>query len=343
MGQSLNCLESTTKRLFYDYCREFKLTLETFSGVTLKDLHEIERFFKVNINVYSLGLKNNICHAWLVRRSTEQFESTLFLDLYKNHFSYIHNFTLYCRYYVCQICKKVFPIRSNYFRHMQTCDASVKHEFIGGAFHTQKSIFQEIENESIFVLKEDCFYCFRVAFDYESYFCKQNLPPNGPQLEWVSEHIPISVSVGSNVPGFLETKCFVSNENVQELVSCKIQYLEEISRAAYRILQEQFRYVFVALERLRDTRLAAEPNSSKEKHLLTRLMNRFDAFLSVLPVLGFNSGRYDLNVAKRFILQSLRDKIEFVVKRNNNYICVKTPLLKFLDIVNYVGTWFFVR
>ena len=26
MGQSLNCLESTTKRLFYDYCREFKLS-----------------------------------------------------------------------------------------------------------------------------------------------------------------------------------------------------------------------------------------------------------------------------------------------------------------------------
>ena len=185
------------------------------------------------------------------------------------------------------------------------------------------------------------FYCFRAAFDYESYFCKQNLPPNGPQLKWVSEHIPISVSVGSSVPGFLETKCFVSNGNVQELVFYKTQYLEEISGAAYRILQEQFRYVFVTLERLRDTRLAAEPNSSKEKHPLTRLMNRFDSFLSVFPVLGLNSGRYDLNVAKRFILQSLRDKIEFVVKRNNNsYICVKTPLLKFLDIVNYVAPGF---
>ena len=189
---------------------------------------------------------------------------------------------------------------------------------LGVPFTSRKSIFQEIKNEGIFVPKEDRFYCFRAAFDYESYFCKQNLPPNGPQLEWVSEHIPISIRVGSNVPGFLETKCFVSNGNVQELVSCKIQYLEEISRAAYRILQKQFWYVFVALERLRDTRLVAEQNSSKEKHPLTRLMNRFDAFLSVLPVLGFNSGRYDLNVAKQFILQSLRHKIEFVVKRNNN-------------------------
>ena len=40
---------------------------------------------------------------------------------------------------------------------MQTCDASVKNKFIGDAFHTQKSIFQKIEDKGIFVPKEGRF------------------------------------------------------------------------------------------------------------------------------------------------------------------------------------------
>ena len=199
---------------------------------------------------------------------------------------------------------------------MQICDASVKYKFVGGAFHTQKSIFQEIENEGIFVPNEDYFYCFRAAFDYESYFCKENLPPNGPQLEWLSDHISISVNVGSNIQGFLENKCFVSNRNVEQLVSCKIQ--------------EQFRYVFVALELLRDTRLAAEPNSSKEKLPLTRLMNRFDAFLSdqEQAVQAINNPLFNSlhPITKNlFDVQSFKKKIVFDLPFQIVFLSMDTP------------------
>ena len=81
---------------------------------------------------------------------------------------------------------------------------------------TPRNLFKKLEMKAFLFRKNNRFYCFRAAFDYESYFCKENLPPppTDLRLEWASEYNPILVSVESNVPGFLETKCFVSNRSV---------------------------------------------------------------------------------------------------------------------------------
>ena len=61
-----------------------------------------------------------------------------------------------------------------------------------------------------------------------------------------------------------------------------------------------------------------------------------------LPVVGFNSGKYDLNAAKQFIIQYLvhSEAVLFTIKRMNNTMCLKTEHLKFLDITNYLAPGF---
>jgi hypothetical protein len=60
-----------------------------------------------------------------------------------------------------------------------------------------------------------------------------------------------------------------------------------------------------------------------------------------MPLVDFNSSRYDVNVIKRFLFRHLEsseeDGIGFVVKRNNAYTCIKTERLEFLDITNYLA------
>ena len=74
----------------------------------------------------------------------------------------------------------------------------------------------------------------------------------------------------------------------------------------------------------------------KGKEQMLKLKKKFDLFLKEMPVVGFNSSRYDVNVIKRFLFRHLEsseeDGIGFVVKRNNAYMCIKTERLKFLDI-----------
>ncbi len=61
-----------------------------------------------------------------------------------------------------------------------------------------------------------------------------------------------------------------------------------------------------------------------------------------LPVLGFNSGKYDINAAKNPFFAHLvkQEQVKFVIKRNNNHMCLKTLHLTFLDITNYLAPGF---
>jgi hypothetical protein len=64
--------------------------------------------------------------------------------------------------------------------------------------------------------------------------------------------------------------------------------------------------------------------------------------LQELPVVGFNTVKYDVNAMKVDFFTRLVDshKIKYTVKRNNNFMCIKTEKLKFVDISNYLALGF---
>ena len=57
-----------------------------------------------------------------------------------------------------------------------------------------------------------------------------------------------------------------------------------------------------------------------------------------VPVYGFNSGKYDINLVKEFLVKtaSKNEKVK-VAKKDNSYMFLMTPRLKFLDVINYLG------
>ena len=75
---------------------------------------------------------------------------------------------------------------------------------------------------------------------------------------------------------------------------------------------------------------------------MEKLQEKLELYLMELPVLGFNSGKYDINAAKNSFFSHLvkHEQVKFVIKRNNNHMCLKTLHLKFLDITNYLAPGF---
>ena len=71
---------------------------------------------------------------------------------------------------------------------------------------------------------------------------------NTDKLHWQSSHVPLSVSVCSNVPGYDEAKCFVSNGNPTEFITAFVQYLVSISTKSSFLLRQQYAPVFEALK-----------------------------------------------------------------------------------------------
>ena len=78
------------------------------------------------------------------------------------------------------------------------------------------------------------------------------------------------------------------------------------------------------------------------KKRLTRaekLCQELDNHIKELPVVGFNSGKYDINVLKQDLIPTLVDLqgIDLTIKRNNAYLALNSGMLKFLDITNFLA------
>ena len=78
----------------------------------------------------------------------------------------------------------------------------------------------------------------------------------------------------------------------------------------------------------------------KTKHPLQKIYGQMESYVSQVPVLGFNSAKYDLNLIKRCLAKHLNmheDSNTFVVKKNNAYTCITNEQLKFLDMSQFLA------
>ena len=71
------------------------------------------------------------------------------------------------------------------------------------------------------------------------------------------------------------------------------------------------------------------------------LIGKLEKYLFTLPILGLNSGSYDLCLIKSRLAKHLnldrKEEKPFVIKRNNRYMQIENSKFKFLDISNYLA------
>ena len=197
--------------------------------------------------------------------------------------------------------------------------------------------------------------------------------------------MPLSVSLASNVPGYEPAQCFVTDGDADKLVADMMTRLNTISDTAFASLLPLYADVLADLNtrsrvfRRREKRKRSDDGGDDGDDVMNErtsdddddddddmdkrlckwrktadsgddvnatLMGKLFAWLQQLPVIGFNSGRYDLNAIKRFFVPLLirNNATErascFVIKRQNNFMCLTTDRLKFLDILNYLAPGF---
>jgi hypothetical protein len=85
-----------------------------------------------------------------------------------------------------------------------------------------------------------------------------------------------------------------------------------------------------------------EREREEKKHHLYQLIQQLEQYLQEQPVVGFNTGKFDVNAMKADFVSRLVDshKIKYTVKRNNNFMCINTEKVKLLDISNYLALGF---
>ena len=323
-----------------------------FAGVTLDDLSKIEATFDVNVCVYKLvPTGNEKTKAEIVRRSLCSYAQTMYLNLYETHFSYIKDINTYCHSWRCRNCEtSLWKNPKDLHRHERTCTEGIKRVYKCGVYHPTPSIFQRLDDEGITVPEALRFYPFRATFDFECFFDRDNVPADSDKVHWIARHVPLSVSLASNVPGLEPAQCYVTDGDSDKLVADMMSHLHAVSDAAFESLKPSYESVLDKLKMLKEEWDSAEEECGLEEaenedevaeknrtNPFKKLLDQLFSWLRQLPVIGFNSGKYDLNMIKRSFVPLLISNNAAVIKRQNTFMCLSTTKLKFVDICNYLA------
>ena len=304
----------TSNELFTNFYEGRKTrTPETYSGFDY--INELDRYEQFDtdhaINIVNFYDDDSISY---IRKSTfNERRKPIYLNLYLNHFSYITDFQKLAKVYICGKCD--MKLRNNYDMqiHIDTCTIEQKDTFNKFPKLWEKSRNIIVELSDYYDVDIDFKYDYLITFDLESI----NQPISikvGEKLSYVSKHIPVSVSIASNVPGFQKKTKFVLSHNPKNLTSLMFEYFDQISIKAKELMLQ------------------------KMQPLIGYAEEQVNSYCSSIPIVGFNSGFYDINLLANegFIKEIIkRDKSPFVIKEGNKYKVIKTNNFIFLDQMNY--------
>ena len=256
------------------------------------------------------------------------------LNLYENHFSFINNFSTYAKRFQCEQCKRTFTDARNLNRHRKTYSTEIEEVYISGKFKTNETIFERLYRVmGINVAEEDRYYKFVSVYDYEAIQVPDQQTVRGREMHFV--HVPATFSICSNIPDHTDPQHVVSGGNPQALVDKMVELQLEQQETASAIMRDKFEEIFNVL----DEKLTALENLKSEEgknkyNEIKTLKCGLERYCDQLPVIGFNSQRYDLPLIKRYLpysLQKLDTLPEMVIRKDNSYMA------KYLDLTNYLA------
>ena len=352
-GHEIRCIDGPAKQLFQQWSNDPK---EDFDGLTFEDFPLFETRFAVNLEVYSLTEDG---FARSIYKSRGLQPSTMYVNLYENHMSFIRDFAMYSQKYQCQTCQRHFKKPNDLHRHQKNCDNKTKFIYPGGFHQAKECIFDHLDQFEIHVPEKDRSFPWFMCYDFEALIQKVQVQQTD-MLQWTHKHVPVSVSICSNVEGHTNPVCLVDADQDQ-LVQSMVCHMNEIAECVYELAEEKWGWVLDAIdEKLKkeshqqetydeDFNLdgsrdqlhdAEEEEKKKHNHPLQKLHAQMVTYMSQVPVLGFNSAKYDLNLIKPCLAKHLNmqnTKNTFVVKKNNSYTCISTESLKVLDMTQFLA------
>ena len=162
-----------------------------------------------------------------------------------------------------------------------------------------------------------------IVYDIEALLAPLNEHPTDG-LTYLSGHIPISVAVHDTLS---KEPVYLVDKNPKRLIKQFIKTLTEKQEAIAADVLKQHSY-------LSDFQML--PGEVKEQ---------WRQWVNQVPVISFNSGKYDLNMVKEYFVKKISYNMEdecnedvFAAKNENDHMFLTTSRFKFLDVKNYVGT-----
>ena len=303
------------------------------------------------------------------------------LLLVENQTCLIRNPNVFFRRFKCTKCEQYFSRLFDLNRHLKSCSEKSDHSYPGGKYTHTDTFFTTLETVfDVCIPHGHRFYKSFVTFDFISILRQKSSSQqtNGfdtnqddcfiktKKLEFTHQHIPVSVAVYQNITTEESAAKWLVEKDPKVLVDKFVDFLLDLS---LKNISHQRQKFLPHLEQIDEMLLDFEPDdtmgenihsddeeaalnettttttvSSTQQRLhrfLKRTRTQILQYIDQLPIVGFNSGFYDLNLIKPYLLRSLQRFVSLSSikcnKRNTRFLLLSTPSLRFMDCSHFVA------
>ena len=319
-------LEEDTLKLFNLFINKVDgLSADQFQRVYMNDIPFVEDLLTRSIVLYDINIVDSNIIGELARRSVQKYENTVRLLIYNNRICYVNNNNAVFQSFRCPICDTFFNRTINLEQHLTSCSERVKNVYPMNVYQTQETLFDKLDSFGIEYTNEQTLFKNLAIFDFESVCVQEESFKDTDTTKWIGKHIPISVSISSNL---VKEPIFLCNSDLHHLVTSFIGALENLALQSKAIMKNLFFDIETTIKiKLGSTleKLTQRHDRSKQANLddcddetctstqflqiqkkqLIDLQEHLERYCNILAVFGFNSAKYDLNLIKSYLLPIL--------------------------------------
>ena len=312
-----------------------------FQGVCMDDIISVEDIVGINIFIYDIDLIDGAMVGELARRSIKKYKKSVQLIRYNSHICYVDNIHALFKAFRCPTFDTYFQKTGNLERHLVRCGERVKHIYPKNVYQLRKTLFDKLDSFGIPYTDDQKLLTNVAVFDFESICIPEKKFKNTETTTWIGKNVPISVSISSNL---IVKLIFLCNSNPRDLVESFIDAVEGLATQSKAQMKMKFLEIETAnkskltrtLESLNERRCRnqrvfdfedqcfEDDDEGKDgstqflqiqKNQLIELQGHLERYCNVLPVFGFKSGNYDINLIKSCLLPILINErnMEFIV------------------------------
>ena len=170
-----------------------------FQGVHMTDIPKVEEMLQLNIFLYYIDFVDGELIGELARRSIQKFEKSVKLLHYNNHICYVSDMNSFFKSFRCSTCDTIFSKTGKLERHLITCSDRVKHIYPKNVYQLGKTLFDKMDSFKIPYREDQKLFKNLAVFDFESFYVKEETYRETKTTKWIGRHVPISVSISSNL------------------------------------------------------------------------------------------------------------------------------------------------
>ena len=249
---------------------------------------------------------------------------------------------------------------------MLRCSERAKHIYPKNVYQFRETLFGQLDSFDIQYTDDQKLFGNLAVFDFESICIPEEKFKNTKTTTCVGKHVPISVSISSNL---LAIPLFLCNSNPNDLVESFIDGVEGLATQSKAQMKLNFLEIETAIKskltrtleslnerRCRNQRVfefedhcfeddneekaASTQFLQRQKNQLIELQEHLERYCNLLPVFGFNSAKYDINLIKTYLLPILsteRSMEPTVSKKASQFGSFTFGDVQLLDNMNFLG------